>query len=414
MDKIIISYELRFVFAMLCILIFSIRGKQSTPLNALSALFILLIAFGARNMIYLLASLFLNIFIIKFIKINTYVLTLLNILNIYLYKGFGHLLEPEIQGTYDITGFLMIMTIKMGYVTKSYDNNLSNCLDYILFIPGLLTGPSISYKVFIEPRESKNIKFPVYKLTITVILGLIHVFLKSFEFKNYILKQSVSFPIKLLYLYLYNFGGRAKYHFSWNFADTCFTLRGFPGYLNIDFARVEFCESVREISSNWNKFVSAWVKELFFIPLKDKSIRMAIFVSHLASAVLHGFNLCYFIFTLSFGLYSQPITKANNLIKYRFLRIIQMVGFVSYFSLPFYLLNLKELYQIWKNLYFFGHIYCTFWLLYFNLDRIRTIIFKKTVSTSNEAIKTDISAEKILKHGNVITSMAKLVKSHSE
>jgi len=390
MIKFVTFNEARFLAAMLFTLASSIYGRKSCRRNAIFAIFVLYVAYGARNMVYLSLSLLLNIALVNLIKMDEYIITLINILNIYLYKYIGHYLEPGISGTFDITGFLMILTIKMGYLVRDYDHNISNCLDYILFVPGLLTGPTISYKIFLETPEAKKFSFPIRNFVFTLALGMLYAILKCFDFKHYILDNSTAFPKKLLSLYLYNLSGRSKFHFSWTFAHCCFILRGFPGYLNIDFKSVEFCESVREIATNWNKFVSSWTREFFFLPLKGRSTRLAVLVSYLATATLHGFNLCYFIFSLSFCIYSQPITRANELIKFRTLRIIQMFGFVSYFSMPFYLLDYKELYHVWKNLYFFGHIYCTFWLIFFKIRKNAPKSDKKSAGREvNDAAKLD-------------------------
>lgn len=367
--------EARFPLAQMLAMAASIRKNRSTRANVLVALLILYVSFGLRNTGYLATSVLLNLGLMR-AGMNQYAMTVMNIMNIYVYKVIGPCLEPRIRGTFDITGFLMVLTLKMGYLARDYDGNFSNALDYIFFIPGLLAGPTAPYKIFIERDRSVRVEFPTFPFLKTVAYLGTHLALRSFPFKDGVLNPKNSFVAKLTCLYLFNVANRMRYHFAWNFAHCCFILNNLPEFLNIDFAKVELTESVREISTHWNKFVSAWLKEMFFLPLKGRSVRQAVFVTYMVSAVLHGFNLCYLVFTLSFCIYSHSITKANEVLKYKPLRIIQMAGFVSYFSMPFYLLNLRELYMVWKSVYFYGHIYCTFWLVY-----LSTLKYLKTRPT---------------------------------
>lgn len=358
--------EVRFVLALALAMTASIYKDRTVKTNLMLALAILYTAFGLKNTTYLISSVLFNLALMRIGIMNQYTVTVVNILNIYVYKALGHYMEPRIRGTFDITGFLITLTLKMGYLVRDYDRNVGNSLDYLFFIPGLLTGPTAPYKDFVKRDRTTSIRFPTLVFLKTTVYIAIHMALRSFPLKDGILDPKLSFGMKLVCLYLFNLSGRMKYHFAWGFAHCCFILNNLPGFLNIDFVKVEFTESVREISSHWNKFVSAWLKEMFFLPLKDRSMGQAVLVSHLASAALHGLNPCYLIFSLSFGVYSHSITKANELLKYKALKIIQMAGFVSYFSMPFYLLSLRELYMVWKSVYFYGHIYCTFWLIYFN------------------------------------------------
>lgn len=369
MTELISMVEVRFFLALALVMTASIYKNRSVKTSLVLALVILYVAFGLRNTAYLIASVALNFALMWTGIMNQYTMTVVNILNIYLYKTVGHYLEPRIRGTFDITGFLIVLTLKMGYLARDYDKNADNAVDYIFFIPGLLTGPTTPYKDFIRRDKVANVSFPTLSFLKTVAYLAIHAVLRSFPFKDGIVDPKLSLGMRLVCLYLFNLSGRMRYHFAWNFAHCCFTLNNLPEFLNIDFAKVEFTESVREISSHWNKFVSVWLKEMFFLPLKAKSVGQAVLASYIISGALHGLNPCYLVFSLSFGAYSHSITKANELLKYKALKIIQMIGFVSYFSMPFYLLSLKDLYMVWKSVYFYGHIYCTFWLVYFNVQK---------------------------------------------
>jgi len=364
------AIDLRYLVSIALVLLASIKKKRGSMLNAVVASLIWWVAFGNSNTLYLLLSIMVNIVLLFACSLNTYHFTILNILNLYIYKIFGRSFEPRIQSTFDISGALMILTVKMGYLAKDFDGKIGNVLNYIFFVPGLVTGPTSPYKVFVERNRAVDVPFPWTEALKTVSFLIVHVILRPFPFETYITSPNCGFALKLIFLYLFNVRGRTRFHFAWNFSHCCFTLYNLPEYLNIDFFKVELTESVREISSYWNQFISTWLKTLFFNPLKETSMAKAVVVSHLVSAALHGINPCYVIFFLSFALYSKPVSFVNSLIKYKILRQIQMVFFVSYFSMPFYLLDVLKLLRIWKGVYFYGHIYFTFLFIWYWTQRL--------------------------------------------
>lgn len=383
--------EIRFILALVLVFITSLYRKRTFRTNFIMSFIILYIAFGLKNTCFALFSVLINLIIIKFKLLNTYTGIILNIINIYLYKTVGKIIEPRIKGTFDITGFLMVLTVKIGYLLKFNDMNFKNIIDYIFFIPGILTGPTTSYVDFLNRNVNLEMRFPTQQFLVTIGFGVLHAFMKKIDFFSKIVDEKQNLITRLINLFLFNFTGRTKFYFAWYFAHICFMMNNLPNHLNISFRSVEFCESVSEIASNWNRFVNQWLKELIFKPLMQKSKTLAILISFSTSAALHGFNLCYFIFTLSFAAYSNTIKRTNTFIKYKFLRIIQMMGFVSYFSMPFYLLNVRILFNVWKNVYFFGHVYCTGLLILYkvidmrnaNIKPIENIVEKKTVNTKN-------------------------------
>ncbi|ELA42375.1 uncharacterized protein VICG_00473 [Vittaforma corneae ATCC 50505] len=375
--------DIRYLLSMAIILISSIKKKRTTFQSTVLAILILWIAFGLKNTAFVLVSIAINIILLWIFRLNEYCFTVLNILNLYVYKMLGKSFEPRIRSTFDVSGILMLLTVKMGYISKFFDGNIANILDYIFFIPGLVTGPTAPYREFANRDRKVDVAFPYKQALITLVFLTSHAFLRVFPFKDYILSPDMPVIFKFIFLYLFNLCGRTKFHFAWNFAHCCFILYNLPEYLNIDFCKVEFTESVREISSYWNQFISLWLKTLFFNPLKEKSISKAVIVSHLSSAALHGINPCYLIFFLSFAMYSKPVSFANNILKFKILKQVQMIFFISYFSMPFYLLDVKELFAIWKNVYFYGHVYFTFWFIYY----WATKIFRKSKKIKDESKK---------------------------
>lgn len=412
--------DIRYLASMVLILVASIKKRRSQIENVAIALFIWWLALGWRSTAFVGASIVVNLGLLWMTKLNEYQVTALNILNLYIYKIFGRYIEPEIHSTYDASGVLMILVVKMGYLVKKFDRNLNNVLDYIFFVPGLLAGPCAPYNEFIAKNRMVDIEFPYQDMKRTLVYLAIHGILRTLQLKTEILRPTNSFFRKMVCFYLFNVCGRTRFHFAWNFSHCCFTLYNLPEYLNIDFYKVEFTESVREISLYWNRFISTWVKTLFFIPLKETSVLKAVTVSHLASAALHGINPCYLIFFLSFAMYSKPVSFVNTLLKYKILRQIQMLFFVSYFSIPFYLLDVSELFKVWKSVYFYGHIYFTLLMIWYWACRLlkgpdavreRPILTTISPTTKSSSSDNEVKSTSIGPRSKSISSGSALKKS---
>lgn len=370
--------EIRFILALFCIYTISYIKPKSLKIRLLFAVIILYVAYGLKNTSYAIFCVLTNLIFLRCQITNKYIVILSNIASIYLYKIFGIVIDPRIRSTFDITGFLMILTVKMGYICLDYNQNIFDAAEYLLFIPGLVTGPTTNYSIFLKTNRLEQRGVPTFQTFLTLVFGFFYVVLKKIDFLKIIKDKESGLLRRLTSLFLHNFGGRCKFYFAWYFADCCFMMNNLNEFLNISFKNVEFCESVSEISTNWNRFMSVWLKTLFFDPIRKKSKGCAIVCAFFVSAALHGFNLCYFIFTLSFAYFTNVVKRINLSIKYKWIRIIQMIGFVSYFSMPFYLLDLKELYAVWSNFYFYGHVYLLTWMLCF---KIKDMINNQSVSS---------------------------------
>lgn len=370
MENLPFKGDLRFGVGITLMLIASFQKNRSCKANTILSIFIIWVTFGLINTIYYTTTVLINLILLWSLGLNQYYFTLINFLNLYAYKAYGKILDPRISGSFDISGIIIILVIKIGYIAQSFDRNIENTLDYIFFIPGLVTGPIMPYLTFISRDKSVKASFPAIEMLKT--LGFLAGYLlgKACPFLTYSLDQKYSFVYRMLFLYAFNITARCKFHFAWNFGHCCFILQNFPDFLNIEFSKVEFLENVDEITKGWNKFVGLWLKTLFFNPLKKKSLLLALVVSYTTSAVLHGLNLGYLTFFFSIAIYRAAVMRANLLIKNRILRKVQCILFIMYFSMPFYLLDIPRLFEVWKSVYFYGHIYFTFWLVIYWGERL--------------------------------------------
>lgn len=371
--------EIRFVAAIILTLIFSATIKKRTGgLPILCAIIIMYITFDYLQMVYVCTAFIVNLSLLFIFRLKEYPLTVVNFLILYIFKYKGKDFEPKIAGTCDISGILMLTTIKMSYLGRDYDrkkHKISDVIGYLLFIPGLILGPTCTFLEFVEtPYPTEYISpFPLPTLGISFIFLI---FVKLFQ--NY-------FPVSILYntdinighklynMYFYNLGQRCKFYFVWHYSNGCYLLQGFNDMLNIKFIEVETARSIKDLSNGWNRRTNRWLKECYFDKLKNRSIFLASFVTFTVSALWHGIKPGYLIMFLSFC-FAIPVLKGINTLIQRYIPItfpvlsrIQMIFFTMYFCIPFFLLDVPELMKVWKSVYFYGHIYCTIGFLIYYL-----------------------------------------------
>ncbi|CAD26666.1 hypothetical protein [Encephalitozoon cuniculi GB-M1] len=362
--------ERRFLASLLLTLFvsYTMRNRTRTH-NLLSAVLILYIAFDYRHTAYILASISLNTFLLRYTETSAYMFTVLNIVILYIYKIFGALFEERISGSFDISGVLMLMTIKMCYLGKEYNkrtDTVKDALSYILFIPGLMLGPAPTFRSFMENKYERP-KRPPYA-TFLKALGFLVLFqvLRISIPRSHLLEEDVLLPMRWAYLYLFTVGNRIKFYFAWHFSHGCFAFQNFPDLLNADFMKVELATSVKDLSTYWNVCTGVWLKNCFFVPMKEKSIFWASIGTSAISALWHGINPCYLIMFLSLSA-SIPIVKENNRLLQSFfpslfwvLSRIQMLILTTYFSASFFLLSVSDLMYVWRSVYFAGHVFLAF------------------------------------------------------
>ena len=400
-NSILNDIQTRYALALFTVLAGCVYRSPKASTRITVAVLSLYLAYGMKQLLFIVLVLSLNITIMRVATrhINEYVFIVLNIGILYFFKIFGYHIEPLIQTTYDISGFLMTLVIKVSYLVRDYrilreskradQVATTDIIEYLVFLPGLLSGPTTTFQEFLAIDRTEARSIPWKDTLKTLSFLFIYLKLGNYPFKARILSDNTPIMHRLILLYFYNFVLRTTFHFIWSFANCCYISHGCNGLLNIDFYKVEFTESIREISSNWDIFVSRWLKEMFFLKLKNNgaSPTVAALITYLASASLHGLNACYLIFFMSLGIFSKLITRINRIIPFKPLRQLQMVGFVTFFSMPFYLLSLKDTYVLWKAVYFYGLVYCVGMSIIFILYDLVT---KKHLAIPTPKSKIDV------------------------
>lgn len=361
--------DLRFVIGIVLTLIASkFYNLRKGRAAILWSLFILYVTFDIHLTLFVLSSHTFNVLLLYLFRCNEYFFTLCNFLILYVFKIKGKCIDPKIKGTYDISGVLMLTTIKMCYLGRDFDrkkHSLRDVIGYLTFVPGLIMGPTPTFKEYIENEEKGPDRFPWWELTKATMFLLLFKFVFDVYFPiSVIYEKKWSIWIRLVNLYCFNFGQRMRFYFAWNFTEACYVFQGFDAMKNINFSKVELATCIKDLSAGWNIKVNEWLKRCFFEKLKHKSILFASVVTFIVSALWHGINLGYLIMFMSFCI-SIPIVKGINRLVLRKLNFLfpiisrlQMVLFIMYFSSPFFILDLKNTLIAWKNVYFYGHIYC--------------------------------------------------------
>lgn len=358
--------ERRFLVSLVLTLFMSYAMKNRVRMhNLLSAVIILYIAFDYKHTLYVMSSIALNMLLLRYTVLSEYAFTILNMGILYLYKIFGVRFESRISGSFDISGVLMLMTIKMCYLGKECHrrrDRARDILSYLLFIPGLLLGPVPTFERFRAStyKRPQGIPYGTF-LRSLVFLALFQFLRTSFPRESLFVEKS-SFLARVARLYLFNVGNRIKFYFAWHFSHGCFIFQNFPDLLNVDYLKVEFASSVKDLSTYWNVCTGVWLKNCFFIPLKDRSIFWASIGTSSMSALWHGINPCYLIMFISFSMFIPVVRENNRLLSLHCPSIswivskIQMLLYTTYFSSPFFLLSVSDLMRVWKSVYFVGHV----------------------------------------------------------
>jgi hypothetical protein len=372
--------EVRFVVAIILTLIFSATlNKRTGYLHTFCAILIVYITFDYLQMAYVCTALIINLSLLFIFHLKEYPLTVVNFLILYIFKLKGKDFEPKIVGTCDISGVLMLTTIKMSYLGKEYDrkkHKISDVIGYLLFIPGLILGPTCTFLEFVETPYPIEVSSPLPTLGISFIfLVLLKTFQKYYPV-DILYDSNINLGHKLLNIYFFNLGQRCKFYFVWHYSNGCYLLQGFNDMLNIKFFEVETARSIKDLSQGWNIKTNRWLKECYFDKLKNRSIFWASFVTFTVSALWHGIKPGYLIMFLSFC-FAIPVLKGINTLMLAYIPFafpvlsrIQMVLFTMYFCIPFFLLEVPNLMFVWRSVYFYGHIYCILGFVIYYLHNI--------------------------------------------
>lgn len=375
------------------------RQKNNIPM-ILSTLGILFISFGYRYLIFIILDVALNMAFVYLRLVNSWFLTVINIAIIYLEQIFTYKIEPnhKMQSMILVpTYVLMTNTMKVCYLGTQFNiknDSVFDMLGYFFHAPGILLSPPPTFELYMKKKEtSERGKFPTLIFIWSMVSLGLYVWVKtkididdiiySGEFK----KTYENFAM----IYALCVCEKFKFYFAWNFSYGCYILQGFDEMKNIDFFRVEFARDVKDLTIGWNTHTNIWLKKFFFEKLKDKSVYLAGFITYTVSALWHSYTLDWLILFLSFFVITPIVRNVNIIYKkilfpiYPIITRAQMMFLVCYISIPFMSRESKDIFIVWKSVYFIGHIYLLFCIFLIFLSHMIAKLFK-TKQQSNEKI----------------------------
>lgn len=331
----------------------------------------------------------------------------------------------------DITGPLMIITQKVtslafsihdGFTREEKDLTASQkyhavqkvptaleYFSYVMHFQGLMAGPMVFYKDYIEFVEGYNIlkhapganggvdknfnskeiivepspiKTVVQKVFAScfcayIFMTFITVYpIKTIKDDDFI--DNTSFLYKLWFMMVSTTIVRFKYYHAWLLADAICNNSGlgFNGYAedgtskwdmisNINILQFEFATNFREGVSNWNMGTNIWLRQMVYerVPKKYGTI-----LTFSLSALWHGFYPGYYVTFATGAVIIMAARTARKVLRHHFQstelsrRFYDLVTwlttrvFMGYATFPFVLLEFKASLRLYLNIYMCLHL----------------------------------------------------------
>ncbi|XP_031641002.1 lysophospholipid acyltransferase 1 [Contarinia nasturtii] len=330
--------------------------------------------------------------------------------------------------TLDITGPLMVITQKVTLLTFSIHDGIARnehelsksqkfhaistlpttleYFSYVLHFQGLMAGPLVFYKDYIDFIEGTNFlkhtnvnsKFDKVDSKIivepsptkAVVKKVIGSAICAYIFMNWITVypikrlnedefiENTSFFYKMWYMMMATTTIRFKYYHAWLLADAICNNSGlgFNGFekdgnpkwdliSNINVISFELATNIRDAIGNWNMGTNQWLRMIVYERVPKKYGTMLTFG---LSALWHGFYPGYYITFISGALIVNAARTARKLFRHRFqysessrifydiLTVITTRIVMGYLTFPFILLEFKASLRLYLNIFMCLHI----------------------------------------------------------
>lgn len=244
-------------------------------------------------------------------------------------------------------------------------SKFSEIMHYVFCIPSILAGPACTYKEYKENKvETINYRKGIIKLSESIIYLIFHLIINKTVKKEIFLDDNL-FIINILYLIVFGFGYKSKYYFIWKWTEAQYIFYGYDNMENIKPIQSELSADMKELANSWNIFTNKWLKIGVFDELKNKSVYLASAATFVVSSIWHGPKLGYFQLFIGF-FFAIMVIKSNKKILESFhinSYIIKLIGIiqtnltVNYLIIAFSMIETRVVFNIWKKLYFFIHLW---------------------------------------------------------
>lgn len=356
--------QIRYLLSLFLTFTFScaLSVYQADILHVLGSLAILLVAYSLFDVTYYVAMSLFTLTLHSTFKKHRYaryILMFSNLCTLTLYK------TTIKNTTIDISGALMLLVIKSYYLGKEYNDSMKmeKILSYLFLMPGIMMGPVMSLKQYTETKRVYHTHTGLRRIAHSFLYLVTHVLLvEKYTYKD--LPRVENFAARIAMLVMICVINKCKYYFAWTFTYGCFSIIGIENMKNVYPLRCEFSDSIRETQNGWNIFTNKWLKDSIFIPLKRYGYMKASIATFTVSALWHGLNPCYFLMFITFAI-SVPLLKNNTALLSKYLgvrstqiiNIVTMTLFISFFSVPFFTLDVEEMIEVWRSVYFYGIVF---------------------------------------------------------
>lgn len=335
---------------------------------------------------------------LKTLKIFPQVFIFFNILLSYLYqstlkKYYG------VASKFDLTGLCFLHMLKMTYLCDYYSNNnefnLTDVLNYMLYIQGYLFGSMVTFKeylryvkeentdnkpktIFSTKLQEKNNTYKEFNISPTTKnsllvyyfpLHLLMLFLywigTRLNFKSKLLTNTNSENVFVFILYnlLNNFNYRSLFYFVWSTSTISHLLINVKN-INIDILRVEFPETTREISQKWNISTHLFFKEYLFEYFRKYTHNklIAIIGTYFISALMHTYKINALVFFMAFGTLGMVVDYMtlnivrnipNKKVK-KSIKVTVTVLFTAYMGTAKLIEDMEDVKKVWERMGYYG------------------------------------------------------------
>lgn len=288
-------------------------------------------------------------------------------------------------------------------------------LAYVFYFPSLLTGPSYDYAEFQQwidlsmfdvtindPAKGKRKKRRIPRsgrvAALKCLEGIAWIVLwtqvTQFFTVEYALSdkfpRELSLVSRMFYLWVLGFTYRLKYYGAWSISEGACILSGlgFNGKTssgkykwnrvqNVDPLGFEFGQNTHTLLEAWNMNTNKWLKNYVYLRVTPKGRKpgfTSTLITFLTSALWHGTQPGYYLtfvmgaFYQSLGklfrrnlrpifLESDGVTPGRYKVLYDIVTyLVTQIGF-GYAVQPFVILNFSRSIKLWKNVYFYGHVF---------------------------------------------------------
>lgn len=176
---------------------------------------------------------------------------------------------------------------------------------------------------------------------------------------------------------------RFKYYFVWGVAEAALILSGFgfngydegnrprwDRYINSRIRKVELNPSLADTPRHWNICTGLWLRHYVYerlTPINKKPSFVNMVITQLVSGIWHGVFAGYWLFFLSTAFmfqasrtiyrYEQSWRSAyRDFLPWVLIKVIGTALVLNYGGAAFIVLSFAETLQVWRAVYFFGHI----------------------------------------------------------